>query len=138
MLSNQELIDRFFEAYQAREMETLEALMHEEITWSFKGNHPLAGVRKGIREVVAFFDAMNKIMEQSDPKVEKLIICEDGKHIIECQHVRTNRADGNNIDHHVCVLWTFTDGMIFSGMHFFADPAAADKFFTAVTEIKAF
>jgi ketosteroid isomerase-like protein len=53
---------------------------------------------------------------------------------VECQHISTDREDGNNIDHYVCVLWTFENGKIISGRHFFADPKSADTFFNLVAK----
>lgn len=36
--------------------------MSEKVTWTFLGKHKLAGVKKGLDEVIAFFDLMGKIM----------------------------------------------------------------------------
>src|SRR5205085_7427600 len=102
--------------------------------WYFLGRHPYAGVKKGINEVVAFFDTMAKIMGESKPTIEKPIVCENEDHLIECVHTKSNRKDGINIDHQACVLWTIRDGKIIESRHFFSDPEALDKYFTAVAE----
>jgi hypothetical protein len=34
------------------------------------------------------------------------------KYVVECQHIWTNRDDGHNLDHLVCVLWKFENGKI--------------------------
>ncbi len=78
---------------------------------------------------------MGSIMSKSRPEVEKLVIGSNDNYVIECQHIKTDREDGNNIDHHVCVLWTFENGKIISGKHFFADPKSANTFFNAVTKL---
>ena len=96
------------------------------------GHHPLAGIKRGIDEVVAFYDKMSAIMMRSNPKIDKLITSENDNYAIECIHSKTNNADGINLDHYACVLWTFNDGKIIEGRHFFADPEAADNYFTAV------
>lgn len=130
---NQEIIDKFFEAYSKRDMDAIRQVMAEDATWTALGQHPLAGVKNGINEIIAFFDAMGGIMGKSNVKVEKLVIGANDNYLIECQHVWTNRDDGVNLDHHVCVLWTFKNGKILSGMHFFADPQAADRFFSTIS-----
>ncbi|HEY8936653.1 MAG TPA: nuclear transport factor 2 family protein [Cyclobacteriaceae bacterium] len=130
--TNQDIIDSFFEAYKKRDFNGIKLVMSEEVIWTFKGRHKLAGVKNGIDEVIAFFDTMGGIMSKSNPTVDKIIIASDGNHTIECQHIKTNRDDGINIDHHVCVLWTFENGKIISGRHFFADPQLVDTYFDSV------
>ena len=130
--SNQDIVDKFFDAYIKHDFEALKKVMVEDVTWNFRGNHKLAGVKKGIIEIVGFFDIMGEIMSKSNPTIEKLMVCSKDQYLIEFQHIKTNREDGNNIDHHVCVLWTIKDGKIISGRHFFADPPAVDTYFNAV------
>ena len=129
--SNQEIVDRFFEAYKKRDFEAVAKVMSDDVTWFFMGRHPLAGIKTGIKEVIDFYDRMGKIMARSNPKVEKLMVSEKEDHLIECIHSKTNSTDGNNLDHFACVLWTFEEGKIIEGRHFFADPPAVDTYFTA-------
>jgi ketosteroid isomerase-like protein/uncharacterized protein YndB with AHSA1/START domain len=130
--TNQQLVDAFFEAYSKRDKEGIIQVMDENVTWSFLGQHKLAGIKNGIDEVIAFFDNMGSIMNESKTTVEKLIVASNDIYLIECQHLKTNREDGINIEHDVSVLWTFNDGKIISGKHFFADPKAVDTYFNAV------
>jgi ketosteroid isomerase-like protein len=76
-------------------------------------------------------------MAVSNGKMEKLIIAENDRYVIECQHSKTNREDGNNLEHFSTVLWTFENGKIIEGRHFFADPQAVDSYFTAVAPVHA-
>jgi len=133
---NLDLIDAFFEAYGKRDRNALQRVLAENITWVFMGRHPLSGVRKGIDEVIGFFDTMGTLMSKSNSKAERLIISANDNYVIECQHVWTNREDGHNLDHMVCVLWKFENGKIVEGKHFFANPQAADEFFDYVVTAK--
>jgi ketosteroid isomerase-like protein len=133
--TNQDIINKFFDSYIKRDFDSIRMVMADNVTWTFLGRHKLAGVKTGIDQVVAFFDIMGGIMSKSKPTVDKLVIGSNDNYVIECQHIRTNREDGINIDHHVCVLWTFENGKIISGRHFFADPKSADTFFDTVTPI---
>ena len=135
--SNSAIIDKFFDAYLKHDFAAIREVMHEDITWIFMGQHPLAGVKNGIEDVVAFFDNMSAIMGSSKVKADKLVSGSNDNFLVECQHITTHRDDGNNIDHHVCVLWTFENNKIKEGRHFFADPHAADHFFAAVAPIAA-
>jgi len=96
------------------------------------GRHKHAGVKKGIDEVIKFFDTMGGIMSKSRPTIEKLIVAEKDNYLIECQHIKTNREDGINIDHYASVLWTIENGRIIMGRHFFADPESVDWYFNTV------
>jgi ketosteroid isomerase-like protein len=129
---NEDIINKFFEAYSKHDINAIKKVMAENVTWYFLGRHPFAGIKRGVNEVVAFFDQMATIMGTSKPQIEKLIVASNDNHTIECQRIKINRDDGIYIDHHATVLWTFEDGKIIEGRHFFADPQAADKYFTAV------
>ena len=130
--THQDLIDNFFHAYSQRDMTGIRQVMAENVIWSFLGQHKLAGTKKGIDEVIAFFDTMGGIMSDSRPAIDKLIIASNEKYLIECQHIKTHRVDGINIEHDVCVLWEIENGKIVSGRHFFADPKSVDAYFNAV------
>ena len=132
---NLELINSFFDAYGKRDFDGLHRVLAENAQWTALGRHPLSGVRKGFDQVIAFFDAMGAVMGKSNVRAEKLVVGADDRYVVECQHVWTNRKDGRNLDHLVCVLWKFENGKIVEGRHFFSDPKAADDFFNhAATE----
>ena len=134
---NEAIITQFFEAYGKRDFAGIRRVMSEDVLWIFMGQHPLAGVKNGIEDVVAFFDNMGAVMGASSVTAEKLVTGGNDHFLVECQHIITHRSDGNNIDHYVCVLWTFENNMIITGRHFFSDPHAADHFFSAVAPIAA-
>ena len=134
--SNQEIIDRFFEAYARHDLDGLRLVLAEDAKWISLGRHPYSGVRNGIDQVIGFFDTMGALMSRSNNQVEKLIVCENDTYLLECQRVWTNREDGHNLDHLVCVLWKFGNGKIVEGRHFFSDPKAMDEFFTYLSTLQ--
>lgn len=131
---NQEIIDAFFEAYIERDMEALKKVVTEDITWTFPGQHPLSGTRVGLSNVVGFFDNMTKHMGSSNVTSQKLVTGANDGFVVESQHIKTAREDGHNIDHQVCVLWTFKDGKISEGRHFFSNQDAANAFFSHIAQ----
>jgi ketosteroid isomerase-like protein len=127
---NLDLIDRFFAAYGERDLAALRDVLTEDATWTFPGHHALSGTKTGIEEIVAFFDAMGTTMGGSNPTVDRLVLGVNEQYAVECQHVRTDQADGPNLDQQMCVLWSFANGKITSGRHLVADQDAVDMFFT--------
>jgi uncharacterized protein len=133
--SNLDVINKFFEAYSQHDLEGLKLVLDENAKWTSRGQHPFGGVRNGFHEVIAFFDTMGAVMGGSHVRVEKLIVSENDPYVIECQHVWTNREDGHNLDHLVCVLWKFENSKIVEGTHFFADPKAAEDFYNYISSL---
>ena len=129
---NLDLIDRFFAAYSTRDRAALQDVLAEDATWTFPGHHPLSGTRVGIDAIVAFFDAVGNIMSSSQPSVERLVLGVNEQYVVECQYVRTNRADGPNLDQRLCVLWSFANGKITAGQHLAADQDALDAFYSTL------
>ncbi|AOP35286.1 hypothetical protein A0128_16410 [Leptospira tipperaryensis] len=132
---NLEIIDRFFDAYVQRDWTSLKKVLSQDAKWSFPGQHPYSGMKNGFEEVIHFFDTMSSVMGKSNVKAEKLIVSANDDYVIESQHIFTNREDGINLNHLVCVLWKFADGKIVEGVHFFASPVEADSFFTKISQI---
>ena len=128
---HQDLIDKFFAAYGARDLDALGTILAEEITWTFPGHHRLSGTHVGVAAIVAFFDAMGAVLGQANPTVERLVTGAGARHLVECQHIRTNRPHGPNLDQPLAVVWTVDAGKIVAGQHLVADQDALDAFFNA-------
>jgi ketosteroid isomerase-like protein len=131
---NLDLIERFFAAYGKRDFTDLRDVLADNATWTFPGHHPLSGTKVGIDAIVAFFDAVGTIMGSSNPSVEKLVMGANEQYVVECQHIRTSRTDGPNLDQQLCVLWEFENGKIASGRHLAADQEALDAFYTTLLQ----
>jgi len=129
---NLDVIDRFFAAYSNRDLSALQNVLAENATWTFPGHHPLSGTKVGIDAIIAFFDAVGSVMGSSHPQVEKLVMGVNEQYVVECQHIRTNRTAGPNLDQQLCVLWSFADGKIVSGQQLAANQDALDAFYTAL------
>jgi len=126
---NVELIHQFFEAYGRRDLDRLRQILSADVNWVFPGRSPLSGVKRGVDEVVRFFDEMGAVMGRSNVKAEALVSGVSDGYVVEAQHVWTNRGDGIELNTHWCVLWMFKDGKISEGRHLAADQYAADEFF---------
>lgn len=101
---NLDLLDLFFAAYGNGNRAVLQAVLVEHATGTLPGHHPLSGTHVGIDAIVAFFDAVGTVMANSDTRVDKLVLGVNEQYVVECQHIRTNRIDGPNLDQQMCVL----------------------------------
>jgi ketosteroid isomerase-like protein len=131
-LSKQAIVTKFFDAYNLKDRDALKSVMSESITWIFPGSNPFIGTKKGISEVLRFFDNMGTVMNRSHAKTKPIISCENGNYFIECQQIQTDKIHEHGLDQPICVLWKFRNNKIVEGRHFFSDPAAADIFFNNI------
>jgi uncharacterized protein len=126
---NQEIINRFFDAYGRRDRAALQQVLSDEVCWVFPGRNRFSGTHAGIDAVVSFFDAMGGVMGTSNIQFEQLVVSANDNYVSEVQHIQTRRDDGNSLDHHWCVLWKFADSKIAEGRHLASDQYAVDEFF---------
>ncbi|MCX6024990.1 MAG: nuclear transport factor 2 family protein [Chloroflexi bacterium] len=127
---NLDTIDRFCEAYGRHGLVAIRQVMAEEVTWSFPGSHPASGTQAGIDAVIAFFNTMGGIMGESNVEAVKRVTGANDGYVVECQHIRTHRKDGFEVDHPWCVLWHIADGKIVEGRHCARNPQTVDEFFS--------
>ncbi len=129
MNANLDRINKFFEAYGKRDIESLKEVISEDIHWTFPGNNKLSGTKTGISEVMEFFDSMGSIMGSSNTQVEKLVLGISEDYVSECQYIHTQREDNINLNQNMCVLWKFREGKIIEGQHLVSDQKEADYYF---------
>ncbi len=72
---NMAVVRRFYEGYAAGDLEKIKETLAEDVTWLIPGHHPLAGLKRGAEEIVAFFDQLGKANFQ--PEVLSLSASED-------------------------------------------------------------
>lgn len=60
-MSNLQKINAFFSAYANKDVSAVGDVMAEDIVWRIPGHHPLTGEKKGIKEMLAFFDQLAKL-----------------------------------------------------------------------------
>ena len=68
MADNVEVVHKMYQCFRGGDMETLKnEVLAEDVVWHVPGHHPLAGVKHGIGEVLAFFGALRKLGAQVQP-----------------------------------------------------------------------
>lgn len=129
-MSNLAAIQDFFAAYARKDVTAIRGVMAEDIAWTIPGHHPLSGTKRGIAEVLAFFDQLAR----ADFKAEPLVVVEQGDYVID--HHRGWSEVGPGIDQTWCLVFRFKEGRIAEVVNFAADQHAADRFFWSVYALK--
>jgi ketosteroid isomerase-like protein len=129
-MSNLQKIQAFFTAYAAKNVAGVREVMANDITWTIPGHHPLAGTKRGIDEVLAFFDQLGK----ANFKAQPLVVVENGDYVID--HHRGWSEEAGGLDLTWCLVFRFEGGKIKEVINFSADQHLADLFFWKVYQLK--
>jgi hypothetical protein len=116
----------FFEAYARQDVGAVQEVMADDIVWTIPGHHPLSGPKRGITEVLAFFDQLARAGFQAQP----LVIAESGEYVVD--HHRGWSEAGLGVDQTWCLVFRFEGGRIKEVTNFASDQHAADRFFWSV------
>jgi ketosteroid isomerase-like protein len=129
-MTNLEKIHAFFTAYAAKNVSGIRNVMADDIVWHIPGHHPLAGAKRGIDEVLAFFDQLARASFQAQP----IVIAEQGDYVVD--HHRGWSTAGSGLDLRWCLVFRFADGKIAEVTNFCEDQHRADLFFWEVYPLK--
>jgi ketosteroid isomerase-like protein len=112
--ANVAVVQRFYEGYAGQDMEKIREVLAEDVTWLIPGHHPLAGLKRGADEIVAFFNQLAN----------------------EDWVVDVHRGWGEygeaTLDMNWVLAYRIRDGKIAEVQNFAADQHAADLFFWRV------
>lgn len=129
-MSNLSKIQDFFAAYASKNVSAVKDAMSEDIIWRIPGHHPLAGNKRGISEVLAFFDQLAKAGFQAQP----IVVVEQGDFVVD--HHRGWSTAGSGLDLMWCLVFRFEDGKIKEVTNFCEDQHKADLFFHEIYKLK--
>lgn len=123
-------IQALFSAYAEKNVAAVRDVMSEDIEWTIPGHHPLSGTKRGIDEVLAFFDQLGK----ANFKAQPFAIAENGDYVIDHHRGWSDVAGG--LDLTWCLVFRFENGKIREVTNFCADQHQADLFFWRVYQLK--
>lgn len=123
-------IEAFFGAYAAKDVARVREILAPDITWFIPGHHPLSGTKRGVDEVLAFFDQLGKANFQAQP----LAIAVTGDYVID--HHRGWSTEGPGLDITWCLVFRFEDDRIKEVTNLSSDQHRADLFFWSVYTLK--
>ena len=118
------VVQGFFAAYGAGDMETLKQFVAEDVEWHIPGRHKLAGTKRGIDEFVGFFNKLG----QAGFKAEVMILAANDTYVIDA-HRGWSTAEGEKIDVNWVLLYQIENGKIQRVQNFSGALYRSDEFF---------
>jgi ketosteroid isomerase-like protein len=122
---NIKVVQDFFAAYGANDLDGIAAVMDENVKWHIPGRHPLSGTKIGRDEVLAFFEQLGTAGFQAEP----IYFGADETHVVDI-HRGWSNADGKpNVDTTWALVYRIENGKIVEATNLSADQDAANTFF---------
>ncbi|RTL58805.1 MAG: DUF4440 domain-containing protein [Sphingobacteriales bacterium] len=126
---NAELVSRGYTAFNAADINTLNELFHNNVSWHTPGKSPVAGNRKGKEAVFTQFGRYGGETNGSFRAVLKSVTANDDGYVVGI-HRNTGERNGKKLDVDCCIVFEFKDGQVISGSEYFFDLAAWDEFWS--------
>jgi uncharacterized protein len=122
---NIKLVQDFFAAYGANDLEGIAAVMDENVRWHIPGRHPLSGTKIGRDEVLAFFAQLATAGFQAEP----IYFGADETHVVDIHRGWSNSEGKPNVDTTWALVYRIKHGKIVEATNLSADQDAANTFF---------
>ncbi|NJN58288.1 MAG: SnoaL-like domain-containing protein [Leptolyngbyaceae cyanobacterium SL_5_9] len=129
---NVAIVQRYYQAYGRGDLETVREIFAPDITWTIPGHHPLAGTKRGVDEVLAFFDQLAK----AQFRAEVLFLGGNDNYVVDVHRGWSNLAQGENIDELWALLFRIESDRIAEAINFPGNQHAADTFFWKTYSLK--
>ena len=97
-------IQEFFAAYAAHDRDRIGAVLAPAVAWSIPGHHPLSGVKNGVDEVLAFFDAL----AVAGMKADTYFLEASEEYVVDI-HRGWSTAGVGSVDTDWALVWHFDD-----------------------------
>lgn len=125
-------IESFFTAYAAGDREGIASVLSEDIEWTIPGHHPLAGTKRGIDEVVAFFAQLAK----TGFKADTIFLEASDEYVVDI-HRGYSTSGAGKVDTTWALVWHFrSDGKVDRVINLSADQHQMDVFVWANFDLK--
>ncbi|WP_414941731.1 nuclear transport factor 2 family protein [Amycolatopsis sp. cmx-11-51] len=120
---NVTLVRRYYQAYGTGDLDALRRFFAADIRWTIPGHHPLAGVKTGPDEVIAFFEQLGR----SGFRAEILYLAADGDWVVDLHRGWSTTPAGLDITW--ALAYRIRDRKIAEAVNFAGDQHAADQYF---------
>jgi uncharacterized protein len=125
-----ESVRSLFAAYAAKDVGRVRDILAPDVAWYIPGHHPLSGWKRGVDEVLAFFDQLAIADFRADPKA----VAVSNGYVIDFHRGWSERNGG--VDTMWALAFRFEAGKIKEVVNLCADQHAADRFFWATYQLK--
>ncbi|HJZ60496.1 MAG TPA: nuclear transport factor 2 family protein [Gemmataceae bacterium] len=130
--ANVALVEKMWECFRTGDTATLRTLFTPEVVYRMPGHHPIAGTKRGIEELFAFFSELTKTHIQVD--LLKIGALADNQ-VVEMHHGQGG-VKGAVLDVVNCNIYTIHDGKIARVDCYNGDQHAIDNFFNVIYAVK--
>ena len=131
--SNVEVVEKMYHCFKTGDLATLKAeVFAEDIVWNLPGHHPLAGTKRGINEVMAFFGRLRSLGLQVTP----LGMGELNNGCVAEIYRGSGEVNGVKLEAFNCNYYTIRDGKIAEVQVLMADQHGYDAFAWAAVPLK--
>jgi uncharacterized protein len=128
MGDNRALFKRFLDAVVARDRDTLNEVLHEDVTVHLPGDHHLAGVHRGRDSVLGFFAEVDAHFDGGVVRKPHAVLTDDEDHIVILMKVEAVRG-GTRFAWDAANIWHVTDGQLREVWLLAAEPAGVAEAF---------
>jgi uncharacterized protein len=125
---NLTLINNFFKAYANNDLDAIGNILDEGIKWHIPGKHPLSGTKTGVKQVLEFFQKLNK----ASLKAEPIVMGVNENYVIDCHRNWSNIENGENLNSMSCLLWRIENNRIVEVFNFPENQHIVDSFFSRI------
>jgi ketosteroid isomerase-like protein len=147
--ANVALVRRMYECFDRDDMDSIRnEIFAPDLVWNLPGHNPVAGIKHGVEEVVAFFAALRRanievLLGPQDPATGVHSWGDDT--VVEVHRGRgtTTVRDASAVQQQLslnalnCTHYHIRDGRIADVQVYLSDQHAADTFFNAAFQLKS-
>lgn len=131
--ANIQIIQDYYAAYAKGDLNKVNSFFATDIVWRIPGRHPLAGEKRGVDEVAAFFTQLSKGKFRAEP----IFFQAQGDYVVDVHRGWSNVEDGGTqVDQLFTLMFTIKNGKIVEAQNFLTDQHQADEFFWRVYPLK--
>lgn len=128
---NVAIIKRYYEAYSRGDLATVRSIFAPDITWKIPGHHPLAGTKKGVDEVFAFFEQLAR----ANFRAEVLFLGGNDSYVVDV-HRGWSNTGRDDIDELWTLVFRIQNERIVEAVNFPGNQHTADAFFWRMYPLK--
>jgi len=127
------VVQRMYEFFNKGDMDGIRReIFAKDLVWRLPGHNPLAGVKHGPDEVIAFFAELRKVNVQ----VDLTGLDSWGENTVVETHRGHGKSGDYSLDAYNCTHYKIRDGRIYDVQVYLSDQHAADTFFNGVVQLK--
>lgn len=128
-MTNADVVRRGYQAFNEADIETINQLWRDDVTWTTPGQSTVAGTARGKDAVLAQYGRYGGETDGTfQAQLDTVFEAEDGR--VVGLHRNTGERDGKQLDTMCCIVFEVEDGQIASGTEHFFDLHNWDQFWS--------